>query len=853
MIKLIAFYLIILNLAFFGALDRIQKAIEKKEYEKALELIAKGYEKEPANPGIDYYHGIILFDSTYAKYHLDSARILAENSLVKFENASPDIIEEINEDGITLEKLRNLHELVRDRSFKITLDSLSIASATSFQKRFPNSIYESDLKYKVDSMEFRIARLARTQEALLLYIKDHPASQFNVKADSILDDMRYSVLENTGDLQAFMSFHAKYPTTRHKNKVERFILKASTASHTEEDYINFIRLASNTYLKKKAADVLYYQSNKVNTDLHPLKDSLNLISPFHKTELYPVIQNGLFGFYDRDGEKNISHKYLSTLDLYKCGLTKDDWVFVKTNNTGQLLTKRGNVVVSSAGDYRSVSEDTGLLLQDGKWYLYHKSGFKILEDHIDEAAVIDDRWIKVKKDNKWGLVSFMGLYVAEIIYDDIFKLESFWVFEKNSRLAVYTDELILDEIEDRGISLEFKFDDIELVDENALIGFRDEKECLLDSTLKFLIPWGNYEIYPESSGWYLRSPDGFRLYNETEEDLIDKNFPYLESNEGWLALKTEKDWMLVPKHDGLSPTFSHDSVRLLSKHVAIIFDGENGRLQFSSGKEISIDDRQIRTFQNRSQYVSLIDGSNTTIYDKLGNEIISGKFNNTIFLNDSLIRVQVKGKQGLIHAKGDWILNPVFDTIDEKEGLVLTLIDGKIGCYDPQINELIKTEYEARIERIGKFYLAKKDGKFGIINHVKEVVIPFDYDEIKQWNDTSYLTRNSNEFLIINQQEEAVYEPIESVKTVISNDTHSICRFVKNGKYGLLSSQYGELLEPEFTDIFNIGSKDNPLIFADQHLDKAGFHVVSYVSEKGELILSKAYTKDEFDKILCDD
>ncbi len=42
------------------------------------------------------------------------------------------------------------------------------------------------------------------------------------------------------------------------------------------------------------------------------------------------------------------------------------------------------------------------------------------------------------------------------------------------------------------------------------------------------------------------------------------------------------------------------------------------------------------------------------------------------------------------------------------------------------------------------------------------------------------------------------------------------------------------------------------MIFADQHLDKAGFHVVSYVNEIGKLILSKAYTLEEFEDILCD-
>lgn len=852
MIKQIAFFLLIPQLIVFGTLDRIQKAIDKQEYAKALELIAKGYEKEPGNPGINYYHAQLLFDDSYEDYNIDSARILAEIAKEKFENASPELKEEVNEDGITIEKVITLYERIRDRSYENTLNVLSVEEINQYRRKFPNSIYEGALIYKVDSIEFRDARQINSEIAYTQYIKNHPSSVFNPKADSILDDLRYYKLEANGRLTDYFNFHKNYPSTRHKYQVENFILKGSTASHERKQYLNFIKLASTSSLKSKAADVLFYQSAENYSQYHPKSDSIQKMILLQEAELYPVIQNGLFGFYDREGQSKINHKYRDIAELYKCELTQDDWVFVK-NESGLILTKDGQLVLSNVDDYKSVGNAVGLVQQNGLWYLFHKSGFKILDLPVEDAEVIDNRWIKAKSGGKWGLVSFLGHYVAELIYDDIYQIESFWVFEKDGRLAVYTKELILEEIEDRGVSLEFKFDDIELVDDNALIGFRGESECLLDSTLNFLIPWGPYEIYPESSGWYLKSSAGYLLYNETEADLMDRYFPYLESNDGWLALKTEKDWILVPKSEDLAPSFSHDSIKLVNKHMAVLVKDNKKSLQFSSGMEIALRDKQIRTFQNRPEYISLLDESTTTIFNKKGEEVIAGKFENMLFLTDTLMRVQVKGKQGLIHVNGNWILNPVFDTIDEKDGLVLTLIDGKIGCYDPEIKELIRTEYEARIERIGEYYLAKKDSKYGVINHAKEEMISFSYDELEVWNDTSYLVKVDNEFQIINAEEELVYDPIASLRLLISNDFHSIYQFIKNGKYGLLSTRYGELLNAEFTDILNIGSDENPLIFADQHLDKAGFHVVSYVDEKGDLILSKAYTREEFERMLCDD
>ncbi|MEP1035641.1 WG repeat-containing protein [Ekhidna sp.] len=853
MMKSLACILLLSQLLVFGTLDRIKKAMEKKEYSKAYELILKGYEKEPTNPGVPYLHAKLLFDKSYNKYHLDSARITIELAKAKFNTAPKELKEEVIEEGITLEKINQLHEQIRDSAFKITLNKLSISTAHIFQEKFPNSIYSDLLNYKVDSIEFRTARTSNTKSDMVRFIEAHPTSIFKPQADSILDGMRFRDLEAKGSLKDYYSFHKKYPFSRHKVTVEDYILRNSTAAHLKEKYVEFINFAETESLRKKAADVLYYLSESQDYTFHPNQDSLNKIMLLAQIELYPVIQNGFFGFYDRQGKSQIDPLYAEIATDYKCEITKDDWVFVKDENSGLILTKNGKVVLKGIDGYRSVSKDVGLVERDNDWYLYHKSGFKILEGPVEEAEIIDHKWVKVKSGNKWGLFTFMGLQVAEILYDDIFRMESFWIFKKNNLLAVYTEALILSEIEDRGVSLEFKFDDIELVDKTTLIGFKGERECLLDSTLNFLIPWGNYEIYPDEAGWYLKSAMGYRLYNESKEDLMDRHFSYLESNDGWLTLKTEQDWMLLPRKGALLPTRAYDSIKLVNDHAAVLVKDQKMVLQFISGEKIDLSDRHIRTFQNRPTFLSLSYGETMSIYNQNGQIVVSGNFENATFSGDSLIKVQIRGKQGLLHMNGDWILNPVFNTIDEKDGLILTLIDGKIGCYDPKINELISTEYEARVERLRDYYLAKKGGKYGVIDHLNNEIVSFEYDEINYWNDTTYMVKKGSEFFIIDKYEEPVYEAVESLRLLVKNNDHSVYRFIKNGKYGLVSNRHGKLLAPEFTDIFNIGSEEEPLIFADQHLDKAGFHVVSYVSEKGDLVLSKAYTRTEFDGILCDE
>ena len=853
MMKSLLYILLFPQLIVFGTVNRIQKAMEKKEYDKAYEHIVRGYEKEPNNPGVSYYHAKLFFDRGFSGYNIDTARIAINRSLKAYQKSSEELRQDLIEEGVTQDQIKQLADKIRDRTFQNTLNDLSIENILKYQKNYPQSVYEDILTFKKDSIEFDIAKKKQSQTALIDFIADHPVSVFRPKADSLLDLMRWQSLESSGTLRDYYSYLDKYPYSRHRKKVEQYILKVSTASHTIEKYLSFISLSSVPTLKKRAADVLFFLDNDASMAVHPLKDSITTAKELQELLLFPVVGENRIGFFDQSGNLQITPQFTYISPSYKCTLTTDSWMFVENASGGQITTKNGTPILTSVSDYQNLGTDIGLIQQGDSWYLYHKSGFKIIDAPVESAELLSEKWIKIQQHGKWGLTSYMGLQIAESIYDDIFNEGGFWIFEKEGLFAVYTEALILDEIEQRGLSLEFKFDDIELVNENALIGFRDERECLLDSTLHFLIPWGEYEIYPEMSGWYLRSGQGYRLYNQSEQDLMDKYFAYLESNDGWLALKTDQDWMLLPRKGGLLPSREYDSIKLLNNHAALVIKGEEKYLVFNTGNQVPLNDESITVLPNRPQYVSISDMKGTTIYNERGEVAISGSFEKTNFLNDTLVRVQIRGKQGLIHTSGEWILNPVFDSIDEKDGLVLTLIDGKIGCYDPVINELIETGYQTRLVRFGQNYLAKKEGKFGIIDYASQEVLSFNYDEIMQWNDTTYLVKDGQQYWVIGENEEPVYEPFESMRMVVENDLHTVYRFIKNGRYGLISNRFGELLKPEFTDIFNIGTAESPLFFSDQHLDKAGFHVVSYVDQKGKLILSKAYTRVEFDQILCDD
>ncbi len=839
------------GLVLFGPLDRIQKALEKADFEKVVELVNRGIEKEPQNPGFTYFKAKLLFTPSFDGYNPDSARLTINEASLQYELADAELIEELQEDGVSDSLLQKLSLEVRDFLYTEMLNDLSISGVTDFMGKYPGSVYESGLIFKRDSMVFRRVQRSDTKPGYLGFIKNYPNSVFRPAADSLLDQLRYLDLVNGGNLEDYRAFRSMYPRTNRLAEVEEFILKVSTASHHPEDLKKFLTSSGVAKWKKRAGDVLYYLDPE-NLDHHPLQDSAARARIESNIEVFPVMDHEKFGFHSRNGRLQVPYSYDDVSDLLKCTTSSDPWVFVQDEVGGRIILKNGKTLLNGVENYVELSNALALVDRNGFSFLYHKSGFRILEDPIASAEVLANGWIKVERNGKWGLFTLFGLPIAEVRYDDIYNLGLFWVFERDDQLAVYTSAKILREVESRGLDLEFKFDDLELVNDTLLIGFKGAQECLLDQELNFLIPWGPYEIHPDSEGWYVRSADGYNLYNNTDDRVVDSQYQYLESGKRWLALQSSNDWILIPRVGQLNPMRGYDSIKLIEP-AALVFKGEEKTLLFSSGAEIELDGHELRSFSKHPDFLLIKKEGALGLYDGTGEAVFDGKYDDLAFVNDSLLKVTRKGQHGIIHKDGTFLLNPIFETLDVQGELIITLYDGMIGCYDLSTNVLIPPEFESRIEKIMLGYKVKKDGKYGLVDVKTDPLLDFKFEGIEEWNDTSLLVTNAGIQSIINLKEDTLMHQIEKLELLVEKDKERVFKFVQKGKFGLMSDQSGVLLKAEYSDIFNIGPKENPLFFADQHLSNAGFHVVSYVDDQGKLVFSKAYNKEEFDRILCED
>ncbi|MEM9896321.1 MAG: WG repeat-containing protein, partial [Bacteroidota bacterium] len=615
----------------------------------------------------------------------------------------------------------------------------------------------------------------------------------------------------------------------------------------------FLSIAKTHNLRKKAADLLYYIDDQ-KLDYYPtIADSLKRASSINNYSLFPALENGLFAFYNANGAEIIPPTFSTISDRYRCDVPEDDWLYLESNGAGTVTTKEGVEILTQVESYENLGDGIALVCRNGIRSVYHKSGFSLLEN-VENAEVAGAQFLKVKRNGKWGLYSFLGVQLLEHAFDDVYPLGNFWVFEKNERLAISVSEQFLPSTGKEEMEFIFKYDDVELVSADLILVFAEDEECMFGSSMKNLVPCGNHQIYPEESGYYLKTATGYKLYNDANKSVYDFEYPYVTSNKGWMTMRTSEDWILLPKSDRLIPSRSYDSVKLVNDFAALLFKGDTTRIMFQSGKTIDLKkDQLVANTPIRDDITIVSDQQVVSLFDATGSRLFRNTCDKAYLISDTLVVAVKDEKQGLFDLKGEELLPVKYDALTLKNDLTQTLINGKIGAYDPATGSLIPAKFEASLEKIGGLFLASSEGKLGVIDPGGKTVLDFQYDQINYWNDTSYLVKENDFFHLLTREGEKAFTAYQNVKRLVPDNTSDLYTFNIDGKFGLMSSSRGYILEPVYSDIVAIQNLDKLVLFADQHLAKAGYHVVSYMDENGALLLSKAYKSDTFEKVYCPD
>lgn len=865
-VSILLFTALVYSIVYASVLSRMQKALDKGDYEKVEKLAIKSLEKDTINPGARYYLSRIYLESAFSRYNIDSSLIFINGALSDYHIASQKTLESLAKEQIDTATLLTQKALVATAAFGRALDGMTVSVFTDFLEKHQGAKQFHRATFIRDSLAFDIAQSNHTWQGYQSYFQTYPESVFADEAKSRYQKLIFQDYTKDDRLNSYVRFLKEHPNTPFRRLAEEVILERSTINNDWEAYVEFLNDYPRTHLRKKVGDILYYmvKSNgfeHINDVLliHPKADSLKRMYALEQELLFPIMDNSKFGFSNPAGKVVVPAGFTSIAVDQLCGNITSEWLGV-LESTRSVIINRAGMRFLEGELVEEVGASVKLLEKNGSKHLYHSSGYSITAKSVEEVSLLANGWVLYNHENEWGVLTPAGYEVLKPKYTFIEAVGPFMVVEQEGKYAISSFSELSKE---RHEPLRFEFEDYELIQDSLMQVFTEGKEGLLDASLQYTIPLDDHEVFVTKKFWYFKDAVGYHVINRDENDTWDESFLNMNANEGWLSFKKPDGWLLVARLEkGLMPIHQIDSLKLLNADVAYLQKGDTVQLVFQNAfrKDISRSDK-IKVLSNlsstgkRTAYIVLTDSRKASIMSVEGKVLFSGKYDDVALVKDSLFQVRMNGKVGLKRVNGETALNPRYDVLDDQGDLIYILKEGKIGCVDLTNRVILPAEYEARMQRIGKaYYAVTRDGKLGLVNEANKWVLSADYDQVLEWNDSSCWVRAGALWTLMDLNEkEPILEEVQSVRPWLEMPDQSLAIVLGENGFGLLSSQKGEVLPMQYNDILNLGSLSEPVFFAEQHLKTADFFVVTYFDSTGKSIRSQAFRPEEYDMIYCDE
>lgn len=149
--------------------------------------------------------------------------------------------------------------------------------------------------------------------------------------------------------------------------------------------------------------------------------------------------------------------------------------------------------------------------------------------------------------------------------------------------------------------------------------------------------------------------------------------------------------------------------------------------------------------------------------DKKGEEVVAPFSDEVENFSEGYTLVTIKKKKGVVSLQGDWIAPPMYDAGGTfSDGLALLGMGGKYGYIDKTGDFAIAMQYQDAkdFDRNTSLACVAKDGKWGVINKLGKVVLPFEFDKVTITSDKYLYVESKGKVGIYNNKGVEVLAPI---------------------------------------------------------------------------------------------
>ena len=405
---------------------------------------------------------------------------------------------------------------------------------------------------------------------------------------------------------------------------------------------------------------------------------------------YPVYTNGKWGVIDNNGEEVITPSY-------------DEMIVIPNNKKAIFVCTYD--VQDSTGEYK-----TKVLNEKNEEILTGYDKIEAIDNYDSKQNVwFEDNLLRVKKNNKYGLIDFSGKTVLACEYDAVYSLKGVTeniIVEKEGKLGL---------VNSKGQTiLNTEYSNIQILKE----GYKSE-----------------YLVANVEGKFGIISASG-TIILETKYDEIK----YLNSNETY-AIKLDGTTQLVnSKGEVLQTSEGEEYVYAKGENVIVSKDGKFG-IEKLTGEQVIAYDYEDLNYTFSIYYIAKKDGkygiinvNNETVKEfeytnmycvEEGNFIVADKTDTETVIFDSNLTQKLSG---------------IVSEINITKGHIKMYIGSEYKYYNFKFEEKQNTEIISQ----NTLFLSKKDGKYGFTDKAGNVVVDYIYDDATEQNSCGYVAVKQN-------------------------------------------------------------------------------------------------------------
>ncbi len=225
------------------------------------------------------------------------------------------------------------------------------------------------------------------------------------------------------------------------------------------------------------------------------------------------------------------------------------------------------------------------------------------------------------------------------------------------------------------------------------------------------------------------------------------------------------------------------------------------------------------------------------VINSSGELIVPCIYDQLVFLKDGMILAEKDRKFGFINTTGDIVVPCIYDSVWEfKNGIACLLKDGKEIYIDQAGNEVPAPKngldyFYTNEEKLTTVY---KDGKWGFVNALGKEVVPYIYDDIRDYYDEFLHVSQNGKWGFLNNKGDVVAPCIYDSVYNFSEGFALVC---KNEKYGFINTLGEEVIPCSYRYAYDF-SEGLAHVIKDK---EDGSIKDGYVNTFGDLVIPLIY------------